>query len=163
MPRRRRRLPPARILGSVLPQSAEIVDITLRVMHPHTVTTTSSMLSREQFSICHDGVPRANDVLDEDAGLIEWVGLQKCLGFFLGRRLVDDEGAGPIDKRPGRRDLPLFLEARQVLPMHWAEFVHLRLILQIFDDGCEFHGGPYAFVAGTGDGAVAAARCTSFP
>src|SRR5262249_11097008 len=66
--------------------------------------------------------------------------LQQFLGLFLSRGLVDDEGAAVVGERSRRGELAAFLQAGQVLPVDRTHLGDFRLVLDVFDDGREFHG-----------------------
>src|SRR5262249_4539537 len=96
--------------------------------------------SRKQLAIGKHRVPWPDYVLDEDARLIERVGLQESLRLFLRRRLVNDERAKVVGERPRGRELPLVLQAGEILPMHGPHLGDLGFVLNVLHDGGEFHG-----------------------
>src|SRR5207245_855657 len=58
---------------------------------------------------------------------------------------VDDECAGAVRERPCRRQLAAFLDLGQVLAMYRPERLDLIGVLNVLDDGGEFHTGWLAF------------------
>src|SRR6516164_4056490 len=95
---------------------------------------------RKQLPIGDHRVPWADHELYEDTGLVEWVAFEQLFRFFLARRFVDDERSRVVGERAGRRDLPLFFQAHQVLAMCGTHLGGLCFVLEVFDYGGEFHG-----------------------
>src|SRR5205814_1424021 len=78
-------------------------------------------------------------VLQEDAVFVKRIALQELLRFLLARGLVDDQRAAVIGEWSRDGELAAVAQAGQVLPMHRPDFGNLGFVLQILDDGREFH------------------------
>src|SRR4051794_2014984 len=110
------RLPVAMVRQAVLRKASGPLDA------PYETDSWSS-------GLLEDDLPRPHRPGEEDAGRVEWVGLQDRLGGLLGVGLVDDEGPAAVGVRAGREQFSLFEQARQVRPVGLDD----RRILQVFD------------------------------
>src|SRR5437867_111133 len=93
---------------------------------------------------------------------MERIALEQLLRIFARGGFMNNEGAKIVGERPRRCKLAILLQAGQILPMQWTDRSNLRFVLDVFDDGGEFHDGPQARL-GSKAGRVAEAGCVNRP